>query len=167
MTIIFFSKMFKIWCRFQNWNKRIRKCFWIYAGPVGFNISVREIISESVSFRVMKKKKMIKWYHANFTRVWDPLICWISKGALKRCYLEIALTESFRVSNFRNKVAMTIIFFSKCLKFDEESRNGTKQSEKLFGFKDNCIWVGEGKFSQSRTGYLSLAVNVLRNNSKI
>ena len=54
-------------------------------------------------------------------------------------FLESGLIESLRVCNFRNKVAMTIIFFSKCLKFDEESRNGRKESEKVFGFKDNFI----------------------------
>ena len=34
-------------------------------------------------------------------------------------------------------------------------------------FSDNCIWTGSGKFSQSWTGYLSYAVNVLKNNPKI
>ena len=29
MTITFSFKMFKIWCRFQKWNKKLRKCFFI------------------------------------------------------------------------------------------------------------------------------------------
>ena len=45
-----------------------------YETPVRFNISLREIISESVSLSVMKKEK-IKWSHADFTTVWGPLTC--------------------------------------------------------------------------------------------
>ena len=38
---------------------------------------------------------------------------------------------------------------------------------KIFCFKDNCICIGDDKFSQCRKDYLSLQVNVLRNTSKI
>ena len=31
------------------------------------------------------------------------------------------------------------LLFSKCLKFDVESRTGTKKLGKVFPFKDNCI----------------------------
>ena len=60
-----------------------------------------------------------------------------------------------------------MIFFSKRLKFDVDCRNGKKDSIKVFGLKDNFILIGVEKFSQSRAGYLSLAVNLLRNSSKI
>ena len=60
-----------------------------------------------------------------------------------------------------------MIFFSKWLKFDVDSRNGKKESIKVFGFKDNFILIGVEKFWQSRAGYLSLAVNVLRDTPKI
>ena len=63
----------------------------------------------------------------------------MSKCVLKRWFLDSDLTESLTGCNFRNQVAMTMIFVSRHLKFDEESRNGTKESEKVFGFKDNCI----------------------------
>ena len=49
--------------------------------------------------------------HAPLGRVWDLLTCWLIKGVLKRCFLESGLTRSFTVYNFRNKVAMKIIFF--------------------------------------------------------
>ena len=42
-----------------------------------------------------------------------------------------------------------------------------KKSAKIVGFKDNCIWIGDHNCTQSRTRYLSLAVNVLRNTPKI
>ena len=42
-----------------------------------------------------------------------------------------------------------------------------KNLKKIFGFKDTCIWIGDDKFSQTWTGFLSLAVNVLRKRPKI
>ena len=78
----FFFKMFKIWCRFQRWNKKKidqafafkDNCIWIgttnchnpeqdcchlesmcYETPLRFNISLREIFFKSGSLRVMKK----------------------------------------------------------------------------------------------------------------
>ena len=58
---------------------------------------------------------------------------------------------------------MTIIFFFKYLKSDVDSTNGTKKSEKVVSFEDNCICIGDDKFTQSGTGYLSLADHVIRN----
>ena len=73
-----------------------------------------------------------KCSHAPFARVWHPLICWPSKGVLIRCFLESGLNKCFTVCIFRNKVAMTIIFFFKMFKIDGDSINGTT---KLFVFK--------------------------------
>ena len=58
---------------------------------------------------------------------------------VKLRFLESALMKFFTVSNFGNTLAMTIMFFSKCLKFDVESRNGTKNLEKVFSFSDHSI----------------------------
>ena len=88
-------------------------------------------------------------------------------GFSETVFFNSGLTKSLTVSNFRNKVAMTIIFFSKGLKFDVDSGNCTKESAILVGLKDNCISIKDFKFSEPGTGYLSLAVNVLRNTPKI
>ena len=61
---------------------------------------------------------------------------------MKHCFLESCLTKSFTIYNFRNKVAMTSSFFSKCLKGDMDSRNAKKIPEKVFGLKDNSISIG-------------------------
>ena len=42
-----------------------------------------------------------------------------------------------------------------------------KIEKNFFRFSDNCVWIENGKFSQSRTVYLSLAVNVLTNSPKM
>ena len=82
MKIIFFLKMFKIWCIFQKWNERVRNSFFVwkiivfesgttnfqnpeqdiyhwqtmcYKTPVRFNITLSEIFSKSGTLRVMKK----------------------------------------------------------------------------------------------------------------
>ena len=102
-----------------------------------------------------------------FGKYLDAFICWLSKRFLKQRFLESGLTKIFTVSSFLNTLAMTIILFSECVKFDVDSRNGTKSWEKAFGFSDNCILIGSCKFSQSWTGYLPSAVNVLTNNPKI
>ena len=118
-------------------------------------------------FRQSEEKISSKGIHADFARVWHPLTCWLSKGLLKRYFLETGLIKSFIASNFQKKVAMTMKFFSKWLKFDVDCRKRTKESLKVFDFKDNSILIGDVKISLSRTGYLSLAVNVLRNTPKI
>ena len=140
-------------------NPEQNTCHWqsmCYEKTLRFNRSLKEIFPNSSSLRVMRKYDEM-CFHADFTRVWDHLTCGLWKGVLKRCFLESGLTKSLTVFNFRNKVAMTIIFFFfwKCLKFDVDSRKGLKEREKNFGFSDNCIWIGEEKFSQSRTGYMS------------
>ena len=90
------------------------------------------------------------------------------KECSETVFLESFLSKSLTVCNFQKKVAMTIIFFfSKCLKFDVDYWNGTKKSEKVFGFEVSYIWIGGQNFSQSGTGYLSLAVNMLQNTFKI
>ena len=61
---------------------------------------------------------------------------------------------------------MTTILFSQCLKFDVDSRNGTKNAQKGFRFLDNCIRIGSSKLSKFQKGYLSSTVNVLKNATK-
>ena len=42
-----------------------------------------------------------------------------------------------------------------------------EKSGKVFSFQDNCIWTGINKFSQFRTGFLSLAVNILPSHPQV
>ena len=63
--------------------------------------------------------------HARFARVWDPFNM---LTVIKGCFLESVLNKSFTVCNFRNKVAMKIIFFLKMFKIS----SGTKKHKKFF-----------------------------------
>ena len=83
-------------------------------------------------------------------------------------FLESGLSKIFTVSKFRKYFSYkNHPFFSKCLKLGVDSRNGSKNWEKLFRFWDNCIWIENCKFSQSWTGYWQSVVHVLTNTSKI
>ena len=53
---------------------------------------------------------------------------------LKRRILEKGLIKSWTVRNIGNTLAITMIFSRKCLKFDQDSINGTKSPENVFSF---------------------------------
>ena len=48
-----------------------------------------------------------------------------------------------------------------------EMEKKKKKKENVFGFSNNWIWIGSGKFSQTWTRYLLSTVYVLTNTSKI
>ena len=55
---------------------------------------------------------------------------------------------SFGVNNFWNTWELWGSFvFQKCLKSNVDSKNALRKTEKVFGFSDNCIWIGSGKLS--------------------
>ena len=56
---------------------------------------------------------------------------------------------------------MRLIFFSENWKFNVNSKNAKKIPQKIYGFLDNLIWIGKGKFSLLLREYSQLAVNVL------
>ena len=53
----------------------------------------------------------------------------------------------FAVSNFRNRWGMRPIFFSKCWKFLVDFTILETNSENIFNFGDNWIWIGCVKHS--------------------
>ena len=73
----------------------------------------------------------------------------------------------FGGGNFENTKAIRVIFFSKRSKFQLEFKKAAKNQENVFCFWDNCIWIGIVKLSLLRTGYFSLATNVLTSITKI
>ena len=58
------------------------------------------------------------------------------------------------------------LFFWKCSKFNADSRNAKKISEKMFCFWDKSTWIVCIHLSLLLREYLSLAVNVLRRGLK-
>ena len=58
-------------------------------------------------------------------------------------------------------------FVPKRSKFEIHFKNSAKNSEKVFCFSDNCIWIVIVKWSLWRRRYISSAFNVLTNSPKI
>ena len=73
----------------------------------------------------------------------------------------------FGVHNFGNTKAMRVFFFWKRSKFQLDSNKAAENGEKIFSFRDNCIWIAIFKLSLLRIGYFSLAANVLTSSPKI
>ena len=104
--------------------------------------------------------------HGDFASICDTFTCWLSRRVLKLRFLESGLSKIFTVPNLGNTLAMTIILFFKMFKIWRRFQKWIKKLRKMFCFWDNCIWIGSCKFSQSWTGYLPPAVNLLRNTTK-
>ena len=110
---------------------------------------------------------MKKCCDADSNSAWARLPYCLSKHPLKRDFLDIYLTtfsESV-ISKIQNLGGSS--FFKKYLKFNLDFKNAAKNSEKVFCFWDNCIWIGIVKLSLLRTGYFSSAANVLTSSPKI
>ena len=73
----------------------------------------------------------------------------------------------FGVRNFENTKCMTVIFFSKYLKFKLHFKNAAKNSEKVFCFWDDCISIIIVKLSLLRRGQFSSAGNALPSSAKV
>ena len=89
------------------------------------------------------------------------------KSPLKRNFLDIYLTTSFRVRKFKNTSAVRVILFRKYSKLNLNFENAKENSENIFRFWDNCIWKCCCELSLIRREYLSSAVNGLKKCPKI
>ena len=107
-----------------------------------------------INFSQDDEKKWENSPHGDFPGNRDSFTCWLSKRVPKRRFLQSCLTKFFTVCNFRNTLAMTIIFFFKLFKISCRFHKWNKNSEKVFRFSDDYIWIGSSKFWQSWTGYM-------------
>ena len=60
------------------------------------------------------------------------LSCFLSTGSLKRDFLDIYITTSFRVRKFKNTSAMRVIFFLEMFKIESKFRKIKKSIEKRY-----------------------------------
>ena len=103
---------------------------------------------------------------AEIETVFCPFTNFLSSGCLKLDFLDIYLTTSFGVRNFRNISAMGFILFWNFSKFDVELKNSQKNWEKVFCFLDKCIWIGRSTLSLLRREDLSSPKGVSKNRFK-
>ena len=159
VTIILFFKKFKIWCRFQKWNKKVSKIFrltdsciligsgkfsqcltWYLASSVNVPINTHKVSPNTrgdifqINFPENDEKTWEKRSHGDFTSIWDAFTCWLRKPVLKHCSLESVLTNFFTGYNSGNTLAMTIIFLFKMFKNGCRFQNWNKKLRKSFSF---------------------------------
>ena len=161
MTINFFSKCSKFDIDSTNGRKKSEKvfgyqdnCIWI--GDYQFSQSRKRLLvlvmkksDESALMQIFQEfgtllhvdsqgafwsSVLWKFSHADFTRVWKSLTCWLSKAVLKQCFLESGLTKFLTVCNFQNKVPMKIIFFLKNSNIWCRFQKWNKRITKIFWF---------------------------------
>ena len=130
-----------------------------------FCISLRETLSTSIAFRVINKSGKVAVVQ-DFNRVLALLPCYLSKGRLKRDFLDIYLTKFFGVRKSKNTSGMRIIVFWKCSKLNTNSEHAKKNSEEVFRFWENSIWTCCNELHLLRREYVSSEVNGLRNSPK-
>ena len=116
-----------------------------------------ETFSNSISLAVSNEWK--RCCDSDFNSGFSRLPRCLSKGCLKRGFLEIYLTTfpEFVISEIQNLWGSSFVL--QYLKLIVDFKNLAKNSENIFCFWDNCIWIGIIKFSLLRTGYFSSAAN--------
>ena len=72
-----------------------------------------------------------------------------------------------RVRNFLNTKVWRLSFDAKYLKFNLDFKKEAKNSEKVFCFWENYIWIGIVKLSLFRRRFFSSRANVLTSSPKI
>ena len=116
----------------------------------------------------MINKSCKKWCHSDFGNVWSHLPCCLSKGPLKRDFLDIYLTTFFAVRIFANTSAMKVIFFLKLFEIlaaFQKFRKRLRKSFLFFFYKG--IWFGFINLSLLRRENLWSAINVFTNSPNI
>ena len=128
-----------------------------YQTILTLSISWRETFSNWIVFTRINKYGEVAMIQISI--VFRPI--YLSKGPLKRDFLDIYLTAFYGFHKFKNPSVMrVIIFFLKMFKIISRFR---KNGEKIFRFWDNCIWKCCNELPLLRRDYLSWAINGLTN----
>ena len=88
--------------------------------PKILNITQRDFFKLNCCHR--DQKIWERCFYFAFNSVSGRLTCYLSKGLLKRDFLDIDLTTFFKVRYFENTSAMRVIFSLKKFKFKTESK---------------------------------------------
>ena len=166
MRVIVVWKCSKFYLDFRNAKKKLRKGFFfgddcIWSGCIKLSLLKREYFWTIVNvlknspkiLPITKRDFFVKVVSFRFQHYLIPFPICLSKGPLKRDFLDIYLTTFFGIRNFGNRSVMRVIFFFKVAKFYLHFKNAEKYSHKAFCFLDNCIWIGCVKLSLLRREY--------------
>ena len=110
---------------------------------------------------------MIKVLWCWFQQCFGTFPCCLSKGPLKRDFLDIYLTTYSDSIISEIQKLRGLPFFHNGQNLVEISKMQQKLATKFFCFWENCVWIGIVKLSLLSTGYFSSTPNVLRSTPKI
>ena len=111
---------------------------------------------------------MIKVLWSIFQQCLGTFTIFLVEGSSETGLFRHLSNHVFRVRNFGNTKAVRVMFFfSKYFKFNLDLNKAGKNSDKVFCFSDNWIWVGIVKLFLLRTRYFSLVANMLTSSPKI
>ena len=106
---------------------------------------------------------MIKLLGCRFEQCLVPFTMFLVDGTSQTWLFRHLPNHVFGNCNLGNTKSMSVIFCFKIVKFKLEFKNEQKIWEKGFCLWGNCISTGIVKLTLLRTGYLSLAPNMLAN----
>ena len=188
MRVFLFLKRSKLNVAFRNAEENSENVFsfWdtsIWIGYVKLSLLGREYLSSAVyvltnSLKILHSTKR-DFFELNYFQsdqeiwwrccrpecnsIWAHLPFCLSKGHLKRYFLDIYLIRFLGDRNFGNTSAMRVFLFLKRSKLNVAFRNAEENSENVFSFWDTSIWIGYVKLSLLRRECSSSAVNRLTN----
>ena len=84
-----------------------------------------------------------KYCRADVSSLSHPLTCWLSQSVLKQGLFGHLSNCAFCSLYFLKQITSEAhLFFLKYFKFYIDCGNPEKNSENIFWFWDNCIWIG-------------------------
>ena len=128
-------------------------------------MSIRESFSNSIDLAVTNEYDQVIW--CRFQQCLGMFAMLLVKASVKWDFLDIYLTTFSESATSKIQNLRGLSLFPKHLKFELNFKKSAQNREKEFSFWDNCIWIGIVKLSLLRTGYFSLAANVLTSSPKI
>ena len=151
-------------CRYQE-NKTCDRQ-WI-SSQTGrrFCILLRETFSKSIAFTLINKYIKLLWF--KFQECLGPFTMLHFDGSSETGLFRHVSNHGFLSPLFRKYISYEGHVSWKCSEFNRNFKNGGKNREKCFPFRDKCIWIGSAKLSLLRKEYLWPPVNVLKNSFKI
>ena len=134
MRIIFFFKMFEIWCRFEKWNKEIRKFFFFFQiTEFQFGVANSQNIEQETCHRISMSSKTLLRFHltlgATFSKSTSLTMMKIMKKALSRRFRKYfgrfhmfifkACSETALFGEWTNQDFHSL-WFQKCISYDNQ-----------------------------------------------
>ena len=129
-------------------------------------MSLTETFYKTIAFTVINKygKGAVLDISTKFGRIYHVALKGSSEKGLFRHWSNRVFAESV-ISEIHQLWGSS--FFKKYSKFKLDFKNAEKNSEKVFCFRDTCIWIGCVKLSLLRREYLPSALSVLGNSLEI